>query len=194
MIDRFDHLFVQPSSFDASLAFYKDVLGWKVLFSWGQNGEPRGACLGSEAMSIVLAEPHPADDKSKSHGINGTRPTVHLRVEDVDRRYEELSKSKVALFAPEHTHWGTRWFVASDPDGNLIAFEQKDPAVSAEELHATVARMEARLSSLSDPRMKRLWDAYVALKPRFEKDLGASTRDVALAKASALMVLQGAVE
>jgi len=123
--DRFDHLFVQPSSFDASLAFYRDALGWGVMFSWGESGGPRGACLGSGAMSIVLAEDHPAEDKSKSHGIHGARPTVHLLVDDVDRRYDEVSRAGAALFAPEATHWGTRWFVARDPDGNLIAFEQK---------------------------------------------------------------------
>jgi uncharacterized glyoxalase superfamily protein PhnB len=123
--DRFDHVFVQPSSYDASLAFYRDALGWELLFSWGGDGEPRGASLSSGGMSIVLAEPHPASDKSKSHGINGVRPTVHLLVDDVDRRYEQLSRAGVALFAPEPTHWGTRWFVAKDPDGNLIAYEQK---------------------------------------------------------------------
>jgi uncharacterized glyoxalase superfamily protein PhnB len=123
--DRFDHVFVQPSSFDASLAFYRDALGWKVVFSWGENGEPRGVSLSSGAMSIVLAESHPADDKSKSHGINGTRPTIHLLVENIDQRYEQVSKAGAALFAPEATHWGTRWFVAKDPDGNLIAYEQK---------------------------------------------------------------------
>ena len=126
--DRFDHVFVQPSSFNASLAFYRDVLGWRVMFSWGGKGEPRGASLSSGAMTIVLAEPHPAEDKSKSHGINGTRPTVHLLVENIDERYSEVAKSGFALFAPERTHWGTRWFVARDPDGNLIAFEQKDQA------------------------------------------------------------------
>lgn len=123
--DRFDHVFVEPSSFDASLAFYRDALGWKVMFSWGENGEPRGASLSSGAMTIVLAEPHPTKDKSKSHGINGTRPTMHLLVEDIEERYEQISKAGVALFAPETTHWGTRWFVARDPDGNLIAYEQK---------------------------------------------------------------------
>ena len=188
MHDRFDHLFVQPSSFDGSLAFYRDVLGWKLVFSWGDKDEPRGACLSSEAMTIVLAEPHPAQDKSKTHGINGTRPTLHLRVDNVDERYAALAASGAALFAPEPTHWGTRWFVARDPDGNLIAFEQKDRAqapVSAEELLATVARMEARLSASSD-----LWDVYQSMKARFERDLGASARDVALAKSAALMVLQ----
>jgi catechol 2,3-dioxygenase-like lactoylglutathione lyase family enzyme len=38
--DRFDHLFVQPASFDTSLAFYRDALGWPVLFDWGGPGQP----------------------------------------------------------------------------------------------------------------------------------------------------------
>jgi uncharacterized glyoxalase superfamily protein PhnB len=122
--DRFDHVFIEPSSFDVSLAFYRDCLGWKVLFSWGENDEPRGACLSSGGMQVVLAEPHPATDRSKTHGINSTRPTVHLRVDDIDARYAELNNAGLALFAPERTHWGTRWFVARDPDGNLLAFEQ----------------------------------------------------------------------
>ena len=124
--DRFDHVFVRPASFDASLAFYRDTLGWAVEFAWGEAGAPRGASLSSGAMRIVLAEPHATDDKSKSHGSNGTRPTLHLRVDDLDARHAELAHAGVALFAPEPTHWGTRWFVARDPDGNLIAFEQAD--------------------------------------------------------------------
>lgn len=75
-------------------------------------------------MSIVLAEPHPAEDQSQTQGVSGTRPTTHLRVDDIDARYAALRK--VALFPPERTHWGTRWFVARDPDGNLIAFEEPE--------------------------------------------------------------------
>jgi catechol 2,3-dioxygenase-like lactoylglutathione lyase family enzyme len=124
--DRFDHVFVEPASFDASLAFYRDTLGWTERFSWGDSGEPRGASLVSAGgMAIVLAEPHSATDRSKSHGINGTRPTLHLMVDDIDARHAELATKGAALFAPEATHWGTRWFVARDPDGNLIAFEQR---------------------------------------------------------------------
>ena len=123
--ERFDHVFVEPASFDASIAFYRDVLGWSVRFAWGGDGEPRGAGLVADGgMAIVLAEPHPAADRSKSHGIDGTRPTLHLRVDDIDARHAALAAKGAALFAPEATHWGTRWFVARDPDGNLIAFEQ----------------------------------------------------------------------
>ncbi len=123
--DRFDHLFIQPSSFDASLAFYRDGLGWNVQFCWGNPGEPRGACLSNGQMTVVIAEDHAASDKSKTHGINGVRPTIHLSVEDVHARYAEVSKSGRALFPPQATHWGTVWFIAQDPDGNLFAFEQK---------------------------------------------------------------------
>lgn len=35
-----------------------------------------------------------------------------------------LQRPKIS-FRPELTHWGTRWFVARDPDGNLLAFEQE---------------------------------------------------------------------
>ena len=124
--DRFDHIFIQPGSFDASLAFYRDSLGWEVMFSWGEPGLPRGAGLSSGGMTVVIAEDHPADDKSKTHGVSGTRPTIHLAVEDVHARYEEIQRCGRALFAPQRNHWGSTWFVAQDPDGNLIAFEQRE--------------------------------------------------------------------
>jgi catechol 2,3-dioxygenase-like lactoylglutathione lyase family enzyme len=59
--DRFDHVFVEPASFDASLAFYCDALGWTERFAWGGDGgrEPRGVFLASAGgAAIVLAEPH----------------------------------------------------------------------------------------------------------------------------------------
>jgi len=123
--ERFDHLFIEPSSYEATVAFYKEKLGWSELFSWGAPGEPRGVGLSGGGVSVVIAERHATDDHSKSHGINGHRPTVHLKVEDLDARYAELQASGLPLFSPEVTHWGTRWFVVADPDGNLIAYEQE---------------------------------------------------------------------
>jgi uncharacterized glyoxalase superfamily protein PhnB len=122
--DRFDHLFVEPLSFDAAVSFYRDQLGWQELFSWGGPEEPRGVGLSGGGVSIVLAERHPAADHSKSHGIHGHRPTIHLAVADLDARHAGLAAKGLPLFPPEDTHWGTRWFVVRDPDGNLIAYEQ----------------------------------------------------------------------
>lgn len=122
--DRFDHLFIAPADFDKSLAFYCDVLGWSVLTIWGAKGEGRGAVLSGGGVKVVLAERHPTDDKSWSLGVNGTRPNLHLDIHDVNVRFKLLPRGAHVVIEPEKTHWGTKWFVVRDPDGNLIAFEE----------------------------------------------------------------------
>jgi predicted enzyme related to lactoylglutathione lyase len=62
--------------------------------------------------------------------------------------------------------------------------------VSLEELLATVARMEARFMHHADPALSESWRLYCDLAKRFESDLAASERDVALAKSAALMLVQ----
>jgi len=59
-----------------------------------------------------------------------------------------------------------------------------------EELDETVRRMERRLCQSDSADIRYLWHHYQTLVARFEQDLSGSKRDVALAKASALMVLQ----
>lgn len=60
------------------------------------------------------------------------------------------------------------------------------------DLAATVERMEARLSASQAVRTRELMRHYRLLSSRFEQDLGGSVRDVLLAKASALMLVQAA--
>jgi catechol 2,3-dioxygenase-like lactoylglutathione lyase family enzyme len=129
--DRFNHLFIAPSDFDRAVTFYRESLGWHSVAAWGGDGQPRGVVLNGGAVEIVLAERHDTDDHSWSHGMNGHRPTLHLAVDDLDERFLELSPAAEVVVRPEATHWGTRWFVLSDPDGNLIAYEQPDPSRDA---------------------------------------------------------------
>ena len=58
------------------------------------------------------------------------------------------------------------------------------------EVIATVGQMEARFSLHRGTEVKQLFHLYKELALRFERELGASERDVALAKASALMLVQ----
>ena len=122
--DRFDHLFIAPSNFDRALAFYRDALGWRAVASWGGGDEPRGTILNGGGIEIVLAERHATNDHSWSDGFNGERPTIHLVVENLEDRFHALPSTAQVVVTPEETHWGTRWFVVKDPDGNLIAYEQ----------------------------------------------------------------------
>jgi hypothetical protein len=62
--------------------------------------------------------------------------------------------------------------------------------VSEEELAATVERMEGRLGRSQSADVVRLVTLYRELAARFERDLAASRRDILLAKASALMLVQ----
>ena len=122
MIDRFHHLFITPEDFEASLAFYRDVLGWSVVETWGGDGASRGAVLSGGGIKVVIAERSggaPGDE-----GLGSARPNVHLDIHDIDKRFAQLPKGAHVVKQPEETHWGTRWFVVRDPDGNLIAFEE----------------------------------------------------------------------
>lgn len=118
MIDRFDHLFIASTDFGKSVAFYRDVLGWSVLASWGEDGQDRGAVLSGGGIKVVIAEKTRAEDGERS------RPNLHLDIHDIDARFAKLPKGTHVVIEPQQTHWGTRWFVVRDPDGNLIAFEE----------------------------------------------------------------------
>jgi catechol 2,3-dioxygenase-like lactoylglutathione lyase family enzyme len=118
MSDRFDHLFLRPVDFDRSLAFYRDKLGWAVVQSRGEAGA-RLAVLSTGAMKMVLAEGGaPASFEPQG------RPTIHLDIHDVDRRFAAVPPGEHVILPPQDSRHGTRWFVVRDPDGNLVAFEQ----------------------------------------------------------------------
>ena len=119
MSDRFHHLFIKPSDFEASLAFYRDTLGWQVTETWGGMGKARGMILSGGGIRVVLAE-----RSAETKDVVGTQPSVHLDIHDVDARFRSLPTGAHVVVKPEDTEWGTRWFVVRDPDGNLIAFEQ----------------------------------------------------------------------
>jgi catechol 2,3-dioxygenase-like lactoylglutathione lyase family enzyme len=118
MVDRFHHVFIAPSDFEASVGFYRDILGWKVTRTWGGNGSGRGVVLSGGGIEVALAE---------GDGNGEPRPTIHLDIHDIDARFKALPSGTHVVRKPETTHWGTRWFVVRDPDGNLIAFEEIRP-------------------------------------------------------------------
>ncbi|HEX4780483.1 MAG TPA: VOC family protein [Usitatibacter sp.] len=117
MIDRFHHIFIRPVDYERSLAFYRDTLGWSVTQTWGDEKGGRGAILSGGGMKVVIAE--------RREGMEGeARPDVHLDIHDIDARFKAMPKGDHVVREPEDTHWGTRWFVVRDPDGNVIAFEE----------------------------------------------------------------------
>jgi len=77
----------------------------------------------------------------------------------------------------------------SQPRFSLVA---PDTPASVEELAATVQRMESKVFASGSASKPELLQHYSSIAKRFEQDLAAWPRDLLLAKASALMLVQAA--
>ena len=122
MPDRFDHLYIEPADFDASLKFYRQVLGWQVMSEWRGSDGGRGVQLSGGAIRLVLAE-HAGTATSSAKDLSHA-PVIHLDIHDADARFAKIPPGDHIAIAPENNHWGTRWFVVRDPDGNRLAFNE----------------------------------------------------------------------
>jgi catechol 2,3-dioxygenase-like lactoylglutathione lyase family enzyme len=120
--DRFDHLFFCPRDFDESRKFYTEVLGWQVMSEWTGNLGKKGVILNGGGIRVVLAERH--EEVTMNHTISPHAATLHLDIHDADKRFAEIPAGEHIVQEPQDNHWGTRWFVVRDPDGNLIAFNE----------------------------------------------------------------------
>jgi len=123
--DRFDHLFIAPSDFDASLKFYCYVMKWEIIREWKSSEGARGVVLSGGGIELILAERHHNGESSHDDGIVGNEPTLHLDIHDIEARFREVPSGDHVVIGPQDTHWGIRRFVLKDPDGNLIAFDEK---------------------------------------------------------------------
>ena len=56
---------------------------------------------------------------------------VETHAEHLYARLAQRGCDVEVVVRPEATHWGTRWFVVADPDGNLIAYNQRRDAPEA---------------------------------------------------------------
>jgi catechol 2,3-dioxygenase-like lactoylglutathione lyase family enzyme len=107
---------VQVRDFDATVAWYRDVLGLSVL-----SLEPDEFCMlvppGSTGPALALATDHP-DRISPRAGI-GWAPI--LVVEDLDATVAELRQRGVSFDAEEEgADEGYRLVRVLDPEGNAI--------------------------------------------------------------------------
>jgi len=119
---------------DASLAFYRDTLGFEVRndveyagMHWitvGPQGQP--------GTSIVLyppnATPGITDEERRTIGemmAKGTYASINLAAADIDRVFEQLQASDVEVVQePTDQPYGIRDCAVRDPAGNLVRIQQ----------------------------------------------------------------------
>jgi catechol 2,3-dioxygenase-like lactoylglutathione lyase family enzyme len=121
---------------DASLAFYRDVLGFEVRADVGY-GDLRWITVGpvdQPSTSLVLeppcADPGITDDERRTVNemiAKGTYARVLLATKDVDAAFEHLVAHGVEVVQePTDMPYGVRDCAVRDPAGNLIRLQQRD--------------------------------------------------------------------
>ena len=120
---------------DASLAFYRDTLGFEVRNDVGYGGR-RWITVGppdQPGTSIVLhppgADPGITDDERRTIAemmAKGTYATLLLATEDLDGAFERLQASDAEIVQePIDQPYGVRDFAVRDPAGNLIRIQER---------------------------------------------------------------------
>lgn len=103
----------------ASLAYYRDKIGFDVAFEYGTPTFYVGLCSGDVTLHLVSASKAP---RPPGHAA------VCIFVDDVDGLHADLVKrgAKV-LKAPANYDYGLRDFDVADLDGNMLFFGMETP-------------------------------------------------------------------
>jgi catechol 2,3-dioxygenase-like lactoylglutathione lyase family enzyme len=106
----------------ASLAYYRDKLGFDVAFEYGKPTFYVGLCSGQVTLHLISASQTP---RQPGHGA------VSIFVDDVDALHADLVKrgAKV-LKEPKDYDYGLRDFDVADLDGNMIFFGMESKKTS----------------------------------------------------------------
>ncbi len=118
---------------DASLAFYRDTLGFEVRLDVG-GGAMRWITVGppGQDTSIVLyppvATPGLTDDERRIIGemmAKGTFGTLVLATKDLDGTFEQLQAGDVEVVQePTEQPYGVRDCALRDPAGNMVRIQE----------------------------------------------------------------------
>jgi catechol 2,3-dioxygenase-like lactoylglutathione lyase family enzyme len=120
---------------DASIAFYRDNLGFEVRLDVGQ-GSIRWLTIGPANQpdtAVVLyppsATPGVTDDERRTIAemmAKGTFGGINLATKDLDGTFERLQASDAAEVVQEPTEqpYGVRDCAVRDPAGNLIRIQE----------------------------------------------------------------------
>jgi len=124
--------FIQVQDPDASLVFYRDVLGLTVSNDV-ENGGFRWITVGSDTqpeVRIVLSNyvNGGPEDVDIIAGLlaKGAMNGVHFRADDLDAVFAKLHEHDVEIVQePTDQPWGVRDGALRDPSGNLIRIDQR---------------------------------------------------------------------
>lgn len=124
------------SDLDKSLHFYRDIIGFKVMF---QRPENRFVYMSFHGSELMIEEDRPREgisalwiieplDYPRGRGLN-----ISIDCPDAEALASRLAASGIKLRKPVEENWyrenqilhGERNFLVQDPDGYLLRFTQR---------------------------------------------------------------------
>jgi len=98
---------------EEALAYYRDVLGFSLAWTWGEPVHRAGVVLGEVEIQLEAA----------GLGAPPGPSVVYCQVTGVDR-YDEACRARGVqlVFELADRPWGMRDFRVVDPSGNIITF------------------------------------------------------------------------
>ena len=111
-VERISAVTIKVSDMWASVGFYRDVLGLKVIFG-GEQVSFSSLSMGDEESAILnLEQGRPANGWGR----------VIFYVNDVDACWTYLKGKGFEPEKPRDAAWGERYFHLPDPDGHELSF------------------------------------------------------------------------
>jgi len=103
----------------ASLAYYRDRLGFDIAFEYGDPVSYAGVCSGKVTLHLISASRTP---RYPGHGA------VAIDVGDVDALHADLVERRAKILkVPADYDYGMRTFDVADLDGNMLFFGMETP-------------------------------------------------------------------
>ncbi len=115
---------LQVADVDASIAFYRDVLGFSVdLAVPDESGKTVHAELSRNGAALMFAPASSLSEAARS--LLGAGVTLYITDNDVDidAFYEQVRAAGARIAEPiQDQFWGDRTFTVQDPDGYHLTF------------------------------------------------------------------------
>jgi lactoylglutathione lyase len=122
-MDRIGYVILYVSDLDASIAFYRDVIGLPYKFTDAGYAE-----FGTEGTRFALYERRRAEWLTGRTVTPGPAAEIVLLVEDVDGHATRLAAlGSTILSGPADRPWGHRTVHLADPDGFVVELAEEIP-------------------------------------------------------------------
>lgn len=102
---------LQVTDLSAAIAFYRDLLGFELGWTWGDPPKRASVCRDRVELTFV-----------QSAGAASATSNVYVHTTGIDNYYSRVSRSDAVTVPIGNRPYGMRDFSIVDPSGNQLSF------------------------------------------------------------------------